>query len=36
MDYALSGDKNTYELVAYLDDVQRSNTFLDKAAFYSV
>lgn len=35
-DYALSGDKNTYELVTYLDDVQRSNTFLDKAAFYSV
>lgn len=35
-DYALSGDGKKYQIVAYLDDVQRSNTLLDKAVFYSV
>ena len=34
-DFALSKDKNQYEIVAYLDDVQRSNTHLEKAVFYS-
>lgn len=34
-DFALSGDKKQYEIVAYLDDVQRSNMHLDKAVFYS-
>lgn len=34
-DFALSADKKEYEIVAYLDDVQRSNMHLDKAVFYS-
>lgn len=34
-DFALSADKKEYEIVAYLDDVQRSNTHLEKAVFYS-
>ncbi len=35
-DYALSADKKTYQIATYLDDVQRSNTLLEKAAFYSI
>jgi hypothetical protein len=35
-DYALSADKKTYQIVTYLDDVQRSNTLLEKAVFYSI
>lgn len=35
-DYALSADKKTYQIVTYLDDVQRSNILLDKAVFYSI
>lgn len=34
-DFALSADKKRYQIVAYLDDVQRSNTHLEKAVFYS-
>lgn len=35
-DYALSADKKTYQIVTYLDDVQRSNALLEKAVFYSI
>ncbi len=34
-DFALSADKKRYQIVAYLDDVQRSNIHLEKAVFYS-
>lgn len=34
-DFALSENKKEYEIVAYLDDVQRSNTHLEKTVFYS-
>jgi len=35
-DYALSADKKSYQVVTYLDDVQRSNALLEKAVFYSI
>lgn len=34
-DIALSGDKKQYQVIAYLDDVQRSNMHLEKTVFYS-
>lgn len=35
-DIALSRDKRVYQVIAYLDDVQRSNIHLEKTVFYSV
>ncbi len=35
-DYALSADRQNYQLVAYLDDAQRSNALLEKTVFFSI
>lgn len=35
-DIALSRDKRVYQVITYLDDVQRSNMHLEKTVFYSV